>query len=520
MTRTQPQPTLVKRFLTQDLTLPSELAANPRLRARSLQGTVLALMVRRRFERLEALSSLDGLENAAPKCCAGRARPARSFGCFEKALAAPGRRFIFEVKTASPSEGVMKADFGPQALEQLVTLYERFTDAVSVLVEPDFFGGSFERLSQVRALTGKPILAKDIVVDERRILAAKAAGADAVLLMLSVLSDEGYAQLAQFAQSLGLDVLTEVHDELELAAAARMGARVIGINNRNLKTLATDFGSTLRLASLVPKDRVLVSESGFMKRDDILLLESGLSPKHRTPDAYLIGSAVTKAREPSAVVRELVFGRVKVCGITRPDDAAAAALSGASAIGLILAKRSKRAVSLDAAPTLAKAVRARCAALALPVEIVAVLDAEEALDLAFAAALAGNRPDLAAALEALIKEGAAESFLLDAASPQSGAAGRTGGTGAAFEHNVLDRLPALERIAVAGGLAPGNIARLARRVPAPMEIDVNSGVESSLGIKSRALLEAFFNALRASPGASTDAPKEDQYEHEARHANA
>ena len=527
-----------KAFSGEDLMLPAALAANPRLRASSLEGTVLALMVRRRFKRLAELPPVSADIRPTP--------PTRAF---ERALAAPGRRFIFEVKTASPSEGVMNPDFAPQDLRRLASLLDRFADAVSVLVEPDFFGGSFERLAQVRALVGKPILAKDIVVDERQILAAKRAGADAVLLMLSVLSDEGFAELARFAASLGLDVICEAHDEAELTSAARLGARVIGVNNRNLRTLETDVANTIRLAPRIPADRVFVSESGFLAREDPLEVEAGCGAA-RLPDAYLIGSALSKAEDPSAALRELVFGRVKVCGITRAEDARDAAATGALAVGIILAKRSTRAVPLESAPLLAAEIRRDAAAMGLPLQVAAVLDAEEAQLPAFLealrrmnpdvvelhgrldptlsaslrralpsaelrAALAGNGPNLERTAAALLASGDAESVLLDASAPTA-AGGRTGGAGVRFDHRALGRFASLGRIAVAGGLNDRNVGELARRLPAPMEIDVNSGVESAPGIKSRTKLLAFFETLRR--GERAPSPTQTPPIH--RHSNA
>lgn len=251
--------------------LPASLRSRPELNVESIDGTVLSPIVAHAFERAAALpvvtdAALDAARRARSERFArvgveAQGRP----GVFEATLARPGRRVILEVKAASPSRGLMRAEVDAA---QYARVYGRFADAVSVLTEPKYFGGSFERLAQFRVLTAKPLLAKDFIVSERQILAAYAAGADAVLLMLSVLSHDGYARLAHFATRLGLEILTEASTEPEVRHAAAAGARVIGINNRNLRTLEVDLGRAPRLARLVPAGRVVVAESGCRTHRD------------------------------------------------------------------------------------------------------------------------------------------------------------------------------------------------------------------------------------------------------------
>ena len=339
--------------------LPPALAANPDLNAAGMNGTVLASIVTATASRTfpEAISM-----RAVQEIRATRVTRA---AVLEWALRASGRRFILEVKAASPSEGLMR---GTIDTDVYARTYGRFADAVSVVTEPDFFAGSFDRLADIRRKTVLPILAKDFFVKEEQILAAARAGADAVLLMLSVLSDVGYRKLAAFAQSLGLEILTEADSETDLAQARRLGARLIGINNRDLRTLTVDRRRVETLLDAASTDAVIVAESGYGTAADLAASSARV---------FLCGSAVSKAPDVSVGVRELLYGKSKVCGITRAEDAVSAANAGAVAVGIILAERSSRRVSTQAAADLSAALRRQTEVAGLPVEIVAVADAQE-----------------------------------------------------------------------------------------------------------------------------------------------
>jgi indole-3-glycerol phosphate synthase / phosphoribosylanthranilate isomerase len=239
------------------------------------------------------------------------------------------------VKSASPSLGVIREHTD---LHEYARAYGRFADAVSVLTEPSRFGGSLLRLRAMRAETDLPIIAKDFMTDRRQLVAARAAGADAVLLMLSVLTMKGYEELAAMAGALGLDVLTEVSNEAELAEALSLNARIIGINNRDLRNLSIDLSRTEKLAPLVPEGRLIVSESGIKDHATI----ERLAPYAK---AFLIGSAIGLSQDISCGVRRVLFGESKCCGITRAEDALAAARAGALRVGIVTAKRSPRCVS-------------------------------------------------------------------------------------------------------------------------------------------------------------------------------
>ena len=192
------------------------------------------------------------LGSAAVDLTAGRTDPTS----LASALARPGARFVMEVKKASPSAGAIRPGADPAAQ---AAAYAGAADAISVLTDEPFFGGSLEDLAHVRRVYDGPILAKDFIVDPRQVAEARLHGADAVLAMLSVLGDQEARAVMAAAERLGMDVLVEAHDEAEVARAVALGARIVGINNRDLRTLEVDLGVTERLAPLVPRDRLVVA---------------------------------------------------------------------------------------------------------------------------------------------------------------------------------------------------------------------------------------------------------------------
>jgi indole-3-glycerol phosphate synthase len=208
-----------------------------------------------------------------------------------------GMRVIAEVKRASPSRGPIRPDL---VLEDLVSSYVRGgASAISVLTEPDFFEGDLSDIGRAREITSLPILRKDFIIDGYQLLESRAAGASAVLLIVALLEQEMLASLLEEGHEIGLEALVEVHDEAELEAALEAGAEIVGINNRDLKTLQVDLGTTLRLAPQVPSGRVLVSESGYSRRDDVVTaLQAGVH-------AILVGEALVRSEGPEELIAEL-----------------------------------------------------------------------------------------------------------------------------------------------------------------------------------------------------------------------
>ena len=257
-------------------------------------GTVLDSIVQARRERIDELRARFGHLRAEDL-----ERSQRSFAAALRTRSgqelSPQPALIMECKAASPSRGTIRSDYDPASL---AAQYAPYAAAVSVLTEPDRFNGSFDDLAAVREVVDVPVLCKDFIVDEVQVLAARSLGADAVLLMLSVVPDDVYRELADLAHSLGMEVLTEVSTPQEMHRASVLGAEVIGINNRNLRTLETDLARTEELAPLAPAGVVLVGESGVGAPQDVRRL-SGLV------DALLVGSSLSGAPDPAEAAREL-----------------------------------------------------------------------------------------------------------------------------------------------------------------------------------------------------------------------
>lgn len=412
------------------------------------------------------------------------------------ALARPGARFILEVKRASPSGHRSSRPAGEAA-----SAYSPIADALSVLTDTPFFGGSLDDLRSVRERFQGPILAKDFIVDPGQVAEARAHGADAVLAMLSVLGDAEAKTVMAEARRLAMDVIVEVHDEAELARALDLGARIIGINNRDLDSLETDLAVTERLAPRVPGDRLLVSESGIRSRADVERLE-GMA------DAFLVGSSLMAADDIGEAARALVHGRVKICGLAEVDDVWTAGLAGATHAGFVFVPGTPRAVTETAAAALAEVSRSAGMKTvgvfrdAGPARVERTAD-RLGLD---AVQLHGRESseEIARLGRSLACELWAACGVADGADPErSGAdrtlfdtrvAGRCGGTGRPFDWSLVAERGDLPKAFLAGGIAKAN-ARRAQRVGAH-GIDVGSGVEARPGRKCPARTQALFDALR------------------------
>lgn len=417
-----------------------------------------------------------------------RARPTRR--SLAETLSRPGARFIMEVKKASPSAGSIR----DVAAADQARAYEGAASAISVLTDERFFGGSLADLRLVRQAYGGPILAKDFIVDPRQVAEARLNGADAVLVLLSLLDDtEANAVIAE-ARTLGMDALVEAHEEGEVRRAVALGARLIGINNRDLRSFAVDLAVTERLAPLVPADRLVVSESGIGSRADVERLAAHA-------DAFLVGTALMRAERPEQAARTLAFGPVKVCGITSAADLDDAAGAGARWAGFVMVPGTPRAVTAAAVEAILAEASGRIRRVGIfrnehPRHVKAVaqslgLDAVqlhgEEEPHAYRALLSGEVEVWAA-----VQVGAghdpragADRLLFD-----SGA----GGTGRTFDWSRVKGRRELRSGLLAGGLRPGN-ARAAARVGA-WALDVGSGVEAQPGRKDPFKLAAFFEALR------------------------
>jgi len=383
-------------------------------------------------------------------------------GRFREALSRPGLAPIAEVKRRSPSAGDLRPDADPA---DLAARFEAAgAAAVSILVD-ERFGGSLADLAAARSASKLPLLAKGFFSQADQLAELRRAGADAVLLLLRDLTDARLTQLMRAADQLGMDALVEAHDADELVRAVALDTEVIGVNARDLDTFAIDRGAALELVASAPRDRVIVAESGVTAR------AHGAAAELAGADAILVGSALMRAADPAAKLRELVARPlVKVCGLTREEDVAAAAEAGADLAGFILARETPRR-----AP----------AVLPVPDTVLSV------------AVYVGERGD-------------ARSDLAQLYAREDGHRSRDGVLLRGDEQvaRVVDRAWQQEdpehierarsaegRIVLAGGLTPENVGEAVEAVR-PWAVDASSSLETEPGIKDHDRIRAFVAAAR------------------------
>jgi indole-3-glycerol phosphate synthase/phosphoribosylanthranilate isomerase len=384
-------------------------------------------------------------------------------GSFRDALAGPGLAGIAEIKRRSPSAGELRPDADPGALA--AAFAGAGAAAVSVLVD-ERFAGSLADLVAARSASRVPLLAKGFFSTEQDLDDIRAAGADAALLILRDLDDRTVARLIEHATRIGLDTLVEAHDADELNRATRLGAPVIGVNARDLGTFRIDRSAQLDLVARAPRDRVIVAESGIQTR------AQGAEAELAGADAILVGSALMRARDPAAMLAELISRPlVKVCGLTREEDVAAAADAGADLLGFVLAPESPRA---------ARAV--------LPVP-------EETLAVAVWVGDAGESP---ADLDQVHPRVVGKVRGRDAVVLRGGERVATHLDLPWEEDDPAhwDRAATAEgRVMLAGRLGADNVRAAIERVR-PWAVDASSRLESAPGIKNHDLVRAYVEAAR------------------------
>jgi len=257
---------------------------------------ILQRILARKAQEVAERSARRSLAELAPRVAA--ASPARGFRAALQARIDAGKpAVIAEVKKASPSKGVMRADFRPA---EIARSYERGGAAcLSVLTDVDFFQGADDYLLQARDACALPVLRKDFIVDAYQVHEARALGADCILLIVAALDDEQLADFSTLAHKLGMDVLIEAHDAAELERALATPAGLIGINNRNLRTFDTSLDITLGLRARVPADRLLVTESGIHAPADVARMRAA------GVHAFLVGEAFMRAPDPGAELQRL-----------------------------------------------------------------------------------------------------------------------------------------------------------------------------------------------------------------------
>ncbi|EPW7974458.1 bifunctional indole-3-glycerol-phosphate synthase TrpC/phosphoribosylanthranilate isomerase TrpF [Cronobacter turicensis] len=413
---------------------------------------------------------------------------------FYDALRGARTVFILECKKASPSKGVIRSDFDPA---RIAGVYKHHASAISVLTDEKYFQGSFDFLPIVSAIAPQPVLCKDFIIDPYQIYLARFYQADACLLMLSVLDDDQYRQLAAVAHSLGMGVLTEVSNDEELERALNLEAKVVGINNRDLRDLSIDLNRTRELAPRLGHGVTVISESGIHTYGQVRELS-------RFANGFLIGSALMEHDDLETAVRQVLLGENKVCGLTRPEDAQSALQAGAVFGGLIFVDASPRAVTDDQARAVIDAAPLRYVGVFRDAPVEDVVAKANAFSLAAVQLHGDEDQTYISALRASLPETTAiwkaqnvshvlpprnlqyvDRYVLD---------NGQGGSGQRFDWSLLEG-QTLDNVMLAGGLGADNCVQAAQLGCAGL--DFNSGVEYAPGIKDSDKLAAVFRTLRA-----------------------
>jgi indole-3-glycerol phosphate synthase/phosphoribosylanthranilate isomerase len=381
---------------------------------------------------------------------------------FRDALAAPGLAAIAEVKRRSPSAGDLRPDADPA---RLAAEFERKkAAAVSILVD-ERFGGSPADLHAARSAATLPLLAKGFFSKAAELEELSRLGADAVLLLLRDLDDPQMRELLDAAAELGLDALVEAHDAAELDRAVALGAEIIGINARDLSTFEIDRRAQLELVERVPGDRVVVAESGIASR------AQGAAAELAGADAILVGSALMRAPDPAEKLAELVSRPlVKVCGLTREEDVAAAAEAGADLAGFILARETpRRAPGVLPVPD---------TMLSVAVHVGEITENDANLIQLYPREQGHRGRD-----GVLLRRGREVARVVDREWQR-------------YDPGHLDRArEAQGRLVLAGGLGPENV-RDAIEAVQPWAVDASSSLETEPGIKDHDRIRAYVEAAR------------------------
>ncbi|MFH1591073.1 MAG: bifunctional indole-3-glycerol-phosphate synthase TrpC/phosphoribosylanthranilate isomerase TrpF [archaeon] len=442
-----------------------------------------------------------------------RERPLESFRqsirpstrSFSAALARPRPAIICEIKKASPSKGVIRQDLDAA---KVAAIYDLYADAVSVVTDGPFFSGSLDMLRQARTVTALPILRKDFIIDPYQVYEARDAGADAVLLIASVLSSKEITELSALAASLGMDSLVEVHDTQDLDRAIEADSKIVGINNRDLRTFEVDLEHTSRMAKLVPSGIIIVSESGMNSRSDICSLSDAAG-------AFLIGTTIMAADDIGQRLSSLSSPRVKICGIADLTAGLCAAKAGADMMGFVFEAKSPRNISPERAIGIIDGVNkavpsCRTVGVFVDAEISTVVGTAKVVGLDMVQ-LHGDEDeayiaDIKDRLGLPVIKGlrirdqgdldriascTADIILLDAFSSES-----FGGTGKRVPLGILQEAihdhPG-KRIMIAGGISADNVHEVLTL--SPYGVDVSSSLEISPGIKDGNLIYEFMETF-------------------------
>jgi len=466
---------------------------NYSLNDKSLQDTILGKIVDDKIEWVEARQKEQPLISFKDELV-------DSDRHFYEALDQEESVFIFECKKASPSKGLIRPEFD---LDLIANVYKDHANAISVLSDEKYFQGSFDYITKVRDIVSQPVICKDFIIDSYQIYLARYYKADAILLMLSVLDDDAYQALRDTAHSLNMGVLTEISNEEERVRAIALGAKVIGINNRNLRDMSIDLNRTKELAANIPADRIVISESGIYHHSQVVELS-------QHANGFLVGSSIMSQDDIESACRKLILGENKVCGLTHSHQAANVYNAGALYGGLIFVDVSPRFVDLEEARLVMKG--------APQLKYVGVFQNEDPELIAYTVKSLGlsvvqlhgdETPKDVKTLRGLLAKtcqiwkahGVSETlpefekFNVDKHLLDTRIGNQTGGTGKVFDWSLLKNSNInKDAILLAGGLTPENAQQAA--LIGVSGLDFNSGLESKPGQKDVDKINRAFSEIK------------------------
>lgn len=418
---------------------------------------------------------------------------------FYGALTNHNNHFILECKRSSPShDKPLREDYD---VEEIAKIFTKYADVISVQTEETFFQGQLEHIGLVRKHAKQPVLCKDFIFDPYQVYLARYYQADAILLAPSVLNEDEYVELMKIAHELNMGVLTEVADTLDMEMAIEHGAKIISINNRNSRDLKVNMNNTKRLAPKVPKDRIIVAESGLHYNYQVRNIS-------QYAHAFLVGTSLMEQPDLEKGVRNLVFGNNKVCGITRNEDARHIFDAGARYGGMNFNEGASRQVTIEQAKEIKNGVNLDWVGVFMDKTVDEIVEHVVALDL-FAAEVPGDNNEFIADLRAKLPDTCQiwrvygvennvipkiETEHTNVVLLDSKVRDQIGGTGVAFDWELLYDLDIDATLILGGGLNMGNIEN-AMLLPI-RGFDINSGLESSPGIKENRKIYEFFHYLR------------------------
>lgn len=404
--------------------------------------------------------------------------------------------FILEYKYASPSQGIICYTADPIKIAQI---YKHYATVISVVTDEQYFHGNFNILSHISNVVTQPILCKDFFISIWQIYFARLYNADAILLILSILDDNQYNELSSIAHSLNMGVLTEIANDIDLKRAISLGAKVIGINNRNLHDLSIDLDRTINLSTHIPKSIIKISESGITNNSHIKKLKQYVN-------GFLIGTILMSQNKLETAINKLILGENKICGITRSDDAYYANKSGAIYLGLIFIDHSPRCISIATAHRIILDVQnLNYIGVFYNANIKYIVDIANTLNL-YAVQLHGIenqnyinqlRRQLPSTCKiwksinmntkflSMLQLFHVDRYLLD----------NGGGSGKPFNWSNLVHIKDLHQTILAGGLSINNCLEASRLGCAGL--DFNSGIEINPGIKNHKKMKKIFQILRS-----------------------